>query len=74
MADTEKDKVWINTLVEKELVKEFDELVQALDTDRSKLIRNLMREAIDEFRRKQRQKERLTRTINTVRSRTAARQ
>ncbi len=46
MADTEKDKVWINTLVEKELVEEFDEVVKVLDTDRAKLIRNLMRDAV----------------------------
>jgi metal-responsive CopG/Arc/MetJ family transcriptional regulator len=46
MADTEKDKVWVNTLVEKELVEEFDEVVKDLDTDRAKLIRNLMRDAV----------------------------
>jgi metal-responsive CopG/Arc/MetJ family transcriptional regulator len=59
MADTEKDKAWINALIEKDLLKEFDEVVAALDTDRSKLIRNLVRDTVEEFKRKKKQKQRL---------------
>jgi metal-responsive CopG/Arc/MetJ family transcriptional regulator len=51
MADTENNKVWINTLVEKELVEEFDQVVKDLDTDRAKLIRNLMRDAVNIHKR-----------------------
>ncbi len=46
--DTDKGKAWLSALVEKEMVEEFDELVKELDTDRSKLLRQIVREKLEE--------------------------
>jgi metal-responsive CopG/Arc/MetJ family transcriptional regulator len=50
MADTEKDKVWVNTLVEKDLVADFDKLVGELGTNRAALVRNLIHDAVAEHK------------------------
>ena len=57
MAETEKDKAWVNVLIEKDLLKEFDQVVTDLDTDRSKLIRQLIREAVEDHKRARRVKQ-----------------
>lgn len=44
MADTEKNKVWIHLLMEKDLAAELDRMVADDDSDRSKFIRNLVRQ------------------------------
>jgi metal-responsive CopG/Arc/MetJ family transcriptional regulator len=44
MADTEKNKVWVHVLVEKDLAKDLDGMVAEDDSDRSKFIRNLIRQ------------------------------
>jgi metal-responsive CopG/Arc/MetJ family transcriptional regulator len=51
MAETEKDKAWVNVLMEKDLIDEMEDLVKDLDTDRSKLIRTLLREKLEAHRR-----------------------
>lgn len=42
MADTENKQVWVNTLVEKELVKILDRMVVENGSDRAKFIRLLI--------------------------------
>lgn len=44
MADTEKNKVWVSALVEKELGVLLDRMVAEDDSDRSKFVRNLIRQ------------------------------
>jgi len=46
MADTEKNKVWIHLLMEKELAESLDRMVADDDSDRSKFIRKLVREEV----------------------------
>jgi hypothetical protein len=36
MADTEKDKVWVNSLVERDLVKILDQMVEDVSRDSAK--------------------------------------
>ena len=51
MADTENNKQWVNTLVEKDLVADFDKLVDELGTNRAALVRNLIHDAVAEHKR-----------------------
>jgi hypothetical protein len=42
MAETEKDKVWVSALVEKDLVKILDRMVVENGSDRAKFVRLLI--------------------------------
>lgn len=58
MADTEKGNVWMSVLVPKDLVADLDEVARELDTDRSKLIRQLARDAVAAHRQSRKIKDR----------------
>ena len=44
MADTEKDKAWVGVLMEKDLVKKLDQMVEENGSDRAKFIRLLVQQ------------------------------
>jgi metal-responsive CopG/Arc/MetJ family transcriptional regulator len=54
--ETESKQMWITILVEKDLVKDFDKVAKDLDTDRSKLIRQRMRETVEDHKHARRLK------------------
>jgi sensor domain CHASE-containing protein len=66
MIDTDKDKAWLSTLVEKETKDEFAALAKELDTDVSKLLRQIVREKLEESRHVRKIAQRITPKVREI--------
>ena len=67
MADTENDKVWVNTLMEKDLANKLDEMVAEYGSTRAAFIRLLIDREHKEHKRIEAGKKNLLKKLETSR-------
>jgi len=68
MADTEDNKVWLNTLAEKELADKLDEMVKDNGSTRAAFIRLLIEREYEERKRLEAQKKSLSREYRSTKN------